>query len=107
MAAVHCGCSEETGPDEGSDFHPPRVGGPEVGDCGPQCREWGLAYFIRILRAIARSSSSRSCGRDGSEVAVKAGSERHPTRDPPCTSPIPAAHAPAVSSSPEQPSYPP
>lgn len=46
----------------------------------------GPPYFIRILRAMARSSSSRSCGRDGRDE-VRAGTagtppEPHPSLHP-------------------------
>lgn len=62
---------------------------------------WGQSYFMRILRAMARSSSSRSCSRGGGEGG--AGLCPAWALCPP--SPIPGAHAPAGSSSPAPPSY--
>lgn len=68
-----------------------------------QIRAARWSYFMRILRAMARSSSSRSCGRRGCEARWPAPRQARPHRSLP---PLPGAHAPAGSSSPGPPSYP-
>lgn len=48
----------------------------------PPHRQRGQSYFMRILRAMARSSSSRSCGRDGCEAGSGARGTGRPLVSP-------------------------
>lgn len=87
------------GPGKGSNFHSPRAGSPDDAGSGVRltsygsCEPWHEAH----LPAPAAEAAMRA------DLA----STPHPTGAQPLTPSLPAAHAPAVSSSPEQPSYPP
>lgn len=110
MAGISWGYREETGPSEGSGRA--RAQSWKAGNEGNGGSQKEVA--AALIQGAEGLTSYGSCGplREAhlpapeAEMAVRAGLAGT-ARAPPLTPPLPAVHAPVVSSSPERPFYPP